>query len=346
MPRYQLQKIADVQVADGAVALNNRGQVLLGTEGSKIVLWQEGKVRSLSAVATSRSSRRRSRSVAIWDAHDINDRGQIVGIASDGQACVYHNGRLQLLGALSESKKWDSKAANPIASARFISRNTAQAINAGGDIVGTSYTPRPTEKVFSGAREEGAPQSWLLRKSGSAMTLPAGKYWSEARDINDAGQVVGTFSQSTTVEGFSIDRAFVWDSASNERRDLGEGFANSINNKGQIAGGTGDAVNNEDAHALLWQDGQKSDLGTGEALDINEAGQVVGRAQTDDKWKSVAAMLWQGGQRIMLKDRLDKDYKVRLESARLINDRGQIVVLAYPAGVALAYYALLTPVEG
>ena len=351
-PRYKLQKIADVEVADGAKGLNNRGQVLLGTEGSKIVLWQDGKLRFLPAVARTRagSSRRsgRSRSVAIWDALDINDRGQIAGLASDGQACVYHNGKLQLLGAMGKSGKWDSKGANPIASERFIDRNTGAAINQAGDIVGTSYTPQPTERVFTGARSEGATQSWLLRRagSGSALLLPLGKYGCYARDINAGGHVVGSFSQDTTGEGFSIDRAFVWDSASNQRRDLGEGFANAINNKGQAVGGTGDAVNNDEARALLWQDGQKSDLGLGEALDINAAGQVVGQAKTDDKWKSMGAMLWQDGQRIMLKDRLDKDYKVRLDSARLINDRGQIVVLAYPAADALAYYALLTPVGG
>ena len=353
MPRYKLQRIADVQTGDGAVAMNNRGQVLLGTESSKILLWQDGKVRALPAVATAGSTSRRrgrarrarggGRSVAIWDAHDINDRGQIVGLAADGQACVYHNGRLRLLGALSNSGKWDGGAASPRQKAGFCSLNTASSINEAGDVIGTSFTPAPTERVFSGAKEEGATQSWLLRRGSTASaTILQSKYGCYARDINESGHVAGSFGRDTTAEGFSVDRAFVWDG---QMRDLGEGRAAAINDRGQIVGGSGDAENDSSARALLWQDGQKRDLGPGEAADINNAGQIVGKAKTSDKWKSVAAILWQDGQPILLKDRLDKDYNVRLESARLINDRGQIVVRAYPGGGALAFYALLTPIS-
>jgi probable HAF family extracellular repeat protein len=79
---------------------------------------------------------------------------------------------------------------------------------------------------------------------------------SEARSINDQGQVVGL---STTASGDW--HAFLW--TENEgMKDLGtlggnSSFATAINNRGQIIGGSGDNITSRssslpEAHAILW----------------------------------------------------------------------------------------------
>jgi probable HAF family extracellular repeat protein len=117
-------------------------------------------------------------------------------------------------------------------------------------------------------------------------TLPGGTT-SSARDINEAGQVVG-FAENSA----GVDRAFLYSNC--VRKDLGTlpsgttSSASGINEAGQVVG---DFITSEVGeggfHVFLYSNstGAMQDLGNlggffGFSTDINDAGQVVGFADT------------------------------------------------------------------
>ena len=123
---------------------------------------------------------------------------------------------------------------------------------------------------------------------------------SEARDINEQGQVVGV---SQTAEG--EPHAFIWD-APQGITDLGtlggptsEAFA--INDQGQVVGRS--STGNGESHAFIWDAIQGMiDLGTlggttSTAIAINNQGQVVGRSSTGNGkdhpfiWDAIQGMI-------------------------------------------------------
>ena len=129
-------------------------------------------------------------------------------------------------------------------------------------------------------------------------TLDGGHY-SQAYDINDAGQVVGTSVGDSTG---SFPHAFLY--SDGLMKDLGtlEGGSASeafgINDAGQVVGET--RLSNNSLHAFLYSNGQMQDLGTldggirSRAKDINDTGEIVGWSRdirSDDR-----AFLYSGGQ--------------------------------------------------
>src|SRR2546430_7508754 len=67
--------------------------------------------------------------------------------------------------------------------------------------------------------------------------------------------------------------------------DLGPGWANGINDVGQIVGTDGQ-------HAVLWENGGMVDLGWGKASSINHAGQIVGDGAASGE---IHGFLWYQG---------------------------------------------------
>ncbi len=135
---------------------------------------------------------------------------------------------------------------------------------------------------------------------------------SEARAINNAGQIVGS---SVPVTGGQ--HAVRWENGT--ITDLGPGEAHDINEAGQIVGyrvtDTGEHI------AVLWQGGTVTDLGPGEALGINEVGQIVGyTGYTPGFPHSSAAVIWENGIMTEL-ETLGGGWSLAAE----INDAGQIV---------------------
>jgi probable HAF family extracellular repeat protein len=163
---------------------------------------------------------------------------------------------------------------------------------------------------------------------------PVGSVSAQANDINDAGQVVGSFSAA----GTSGPRAFVWQDGlltvlSNLPSGAGGISANGlvvgtakippstvfegvIFENGGVAplgfqGASGAAINDHrqvvgtinHAMPVFWDNGVLTEIGTfggpcGSAADINNLGQVVGTACTatgTTLGPSTHAFLWQGG---------------------------------------------------
>src|SRR5215831_12916784 len=103
------------------------------------------------------------------------------------------------------------------------------------------------------------------------------------------------------------------------------GTAHSINDKGLVAGASGNCINNF-VHALLWEDGLATDLGNlggttnTDAFDINNQGQVVGVSALPDE-TTIHAFLWEKG---VMRDLGALPGDVASE-ADGINSKGQVV---------------------
>jgi probable HAF family extracellular repeat protein len=260
-----------------AWGVNEQSQVV-GQAGSYAFVWENGNI---AKIPPGRAS---------W-AFGINDIGQIVGERYGGwtQAVLWENGQMVALGTLG------GLAAS------------ARAINNAGQITGWADNASGSDRAFlfaNGAMADlgtlGGPQSWafginsLGQVVGAADTdivppgnlpisrafvyadgamVPIAGDYSEARDINDVGQVVG----SDEVGGFLWSQGALINLPS-----LAEALA--LNDAGQVVGWGGTI---DETDALLWESGITHNLnnlipaGSGwrqlqQATDINDAEQIVG----------------------------------------------------------------------
>ncbi len=159
-----------------ATAVNDAGHAVGWTDGQyhfpQGVLWKDGGATVLPKLPGSVDA-------SAWD---INDAGQVVGgvwPGSRGDAFVYREGVLTALPA-------------------FGGRGScAQAINNGGQAVGWSDSPDGSHRA-------------ALWSNGVVVDLntriPANAGWQlmSARDINDAGQIVGTGWHDGVLRGFLL----------------------------------------------------------------------------------------------------------------------------------------------
>lgn len=189
--------------------------------------------------------------------------------------------------------------------------------------------------AFGGMASAAAP-------SLAAVALPnlTGGSSSSAAAVNDVGQVVGW---ATTAAG--DQHAVVWEHGA--IADLGtlpghtSSYATAISSGGLVVGVSGVGAlapfdpGNENAHAVLWQDGEIIDLGTlpggaySAATGVNDAGQVVGYSRTYVPALGGAAIhgfLWQNGQMADLPPLQPSSAVLSSTSAASgINTQGQIV---------------------
>jgi probable HAF family extracellular repeat protein len=166
--------------------------------------------------------------------------------------------------------------------------SAAWAINAHGDVVGVSTGPS-------------GPRAFVYTDAAGLIALPAlpSRPRSVARDINEAGDIVGTANAG----GTDLGHAVLWRNGSvQDLGTLGTGFyseAWGINNLGQVVGSsyTNGGSGLQGVHAFLYTGGAGlADLtptsDTGNATDINDAGQVTGYQTA---LGGTHAFRWQGG---------------------------------------------------
>jgi len=175
----------------------------------------------------------------------------------------------------------------------------AKAINARGEVVGGAVFVQPQ-----------APTAFHWR-DGVLTTLGSGA----AMDINNKGVVVGySWAGSSTYP-------WTWSGGEIQRLGTASGWANAINNSGQIVGaaridGSGHEI------PVIWRNGEPVSLDVswwGEATSINERGQIVGAGIGPRALWS--AFLWDAGSVIWLEP-LDGGKE---SFATAINGRGEIV---------------------
>ena len=305
--RYTITDLGDFAPS----GLNNHGQVA-GVSGGRPSIWKNGVVTDLGKLG--------DWTHWVWQ---INDHGRAVGWMEPStyphsgllySALLYDDGQITELGTLGGD--WSG----------------AMDINDAGQIVGWSGTVQEKEHAFL----------WENGVMTDLGTLPGGTF-SNARAINNLGQIVGIGAS-----GDGSNQVFMWEAGQiQELIALGDRNADpyAINDSGQVVGRwTVDEPYPGD-HAFVWQDGLAADLGTlggfsSLAWDINNSGQVVGYAYTSTG--VYHASLWEQGIAIDLNDLVSAAPAWELESARGINDSGQIVGAAILNGEEHGF--LLTPI--
>jgi probable HAF family extracellular repeat protein len=185
-------------------------------------------------------------------ARDLNDRGQVAGIA-------------RLPGGLAEVVVWDAGAIRHGPRAESIEN---VAISSRGDVAGT-WRPRSADRRRGFVWVDG--QVRTIAPPDSAADL-------YVTDINSAGTVVGFW---TPCGSCAARRAFVWENGA--FRDLGglgggAAEANGINDAGQVVATVyADSTPGSTSRVVVLQDGSRTDGAEGQARAINARGDVAGK---------------------------------------------------------------------
>jgi probable HAF family extracellular repeat protein len=252
----------------------------------------------------------------------INNRGDIEGFSTlpgdtAVRAFLWRNGHMMDLGTLG--------GPNSFASWR---------LNERGEVGGTAETstPDPLGEDFCGFGTHliCLPSVW---RKGVPTPLPTlGGNNGFAAGVNSRGQVVGQAENNIpdpTCESPQVlqVKPVVWEKSQVQELPTfpgdPDGFATTINDRGQIAGVSGSCTT--PFHAVLWQNGRVTDLGSlggtvNFADDINNQGQVAGFSNLPGD-ATIHAFLWENG---VMRDlgTLPGDFS---SSGDGINSKGQVV---------------------
>ena len=177
---------------------------------------------------------------------------------------------------------------------------------------------------------------------------------SQARDVSPVGKVTGWMGESLIFDG----NAYIWDNGNvTVLPPIPRGF-NSIGQAlNQYAHVTGEGlVVLDDGQTIVvrsfLRDGkQMSDIGTlpgttfTRARDIDEQDRIVG-ASHNAGLIDLTAFVWAAGEMAALNDLIPPEFNLNIDSARAINQAGQIAALAYSDDLNATVGVVLTPVEG
>jgi probable HAF family extracellular repeat protein len=329
-----------------AQAIDNSGRVV-GTSGSRAFIWQNGTLTELSGRANGYTSSAQvipngviggytqdasSKYVVTWDAAsgtrtpmpmsrlgavsvtvvDIRSAGLLANVSYNdvtalSTAKLYSNGTETDLGAFNAS----------------VHRTQAAAMNAGGQIVGSSLVQQfgSSDVLHPFLWENGSLRD-LGTLGSSACSDPSTQDCSTgyAAGINASGTIVGTSYTGNIPDNHS--RPFIWQSGT--MKDLGvnaghDAYAMFINDQGQIAG---QSISGGPWRGWRWSNGtavEFATLGDGWVSGMNVQGSVIGATTTGPN--QMHAFVWNGSQMIDL----GAGPLGPSSAATAINDRGDVV---------------------
>jgi probable HAF family extracellular repeat protein len=185
-----------------------------------------------------------------------------------------------------------------------------------------------------------------------------------AADINDAGQVVGSYAPIDDNGNLGATRGFLFNGYGPDAgtvsdflpfpangptwKTTGQASATAINGQGQVAGSADSLAPSTDRHAFLASGGDTTDLGTfvgayghSDARGINDQGVVVGSAYVASTAPSLSGEV----HAFIYKDGMLQDLGTlggHFSSATDINNAGQVVGTAELAGLFSPQHAFLS----
>ena len=348
----QSYSLTDLGVLSGRktsvpAAINARGLVT-GTSGtglSQAVFCYDKSKKGMEDVSAIPNSMSRG--------FGINDSGKMVGDSNFGitkstcRAAMFFKGTAVDLGTLIEGGPY----------------SRANGINALGQVVGYSGPKPDSNKSRAFAWSE---------SSGMFDLGTLGGTYAQAWAINDAGFVTGNSEIAGTQDG--IIHAFIYQPFALPRGgpptmdmlDLGTlggrySYGTFISVHNHVVGYSSINMSDDRLHAFLYDKGKMIDLGSlggatmqsdySYALGINARDQVVGYSYLPFAegihTPLQVAFIYSGGIMVNLNDRIagTDARRYRLDAATAINDKGQIVAIAYDNSTNLMRAVLLTPID-
>ena len=354
--------------SSGGNSINNRSWVagysrLTGNQSRHAALWRNRQQHALLDLGTLGGPN----SSVTWNVK--NTEGIIVGISQTADpeplgelwssAAFY--GAPNNVGFINLGFVWEDCQMRGLPNFPGGNNGFATGANNRGKVVGWAENDVHDPTCVSPQVLQFRPAVWELGPPDQIQDLPLypGDTSGAATAINDHGQIVGISGICDQAVGrHTAKHAVLWENGGvTDLGNLGAQWWNTptaINERGDVVGFAGDPafVEGDILHAFIWTrhhgiqpllplQGHNPEHVDSEAYGINERGQVVG-VSCDANFVDCRAVIWDHSNvPVDLNDLKAPGFPARLESAKDINDNGEITGRAIDANnVRTAYLAV------
>ena len=363
--QYQVSNLATLGgTSSGGNSINNQTWVagysrLAGNQSRHATLWRNGSLLDLGTLGGPNSS-------VTWNVKDTG--GVIVGISQTAtpeplgeywsSAAFY--GPPYNIGFINLGFVWEQNQIRGLPTFPGGNNGFATGVNNLRQVVGWAENGVHDGACVSPQVLQFRPAMWTLGPPDQIQDLPLipGDTSGAATAINDNGQIAGISGICDQAVGRHTARhAVLWENGGvTDLGNLGAQWWNTptaINQRGDVVGFDGDPafVEGDIVHAFMWTredgirhlkplQGRSPKHVDSEAYGINQARQVVG-ISCDANFIDCRAVIWDHGNTPTDLNELKGSYSARLESAKDINDNGEITGRAIDGnGVRTAYLAI------
>jgi probable HAF family extracellular repeat protein len=366
--QYQVSNLASLGGTNSAGnSINDQTWVagysrLLDNQSRHAVLWRNGSITDLGTLGGPNSS-------VTWNVK--NTEGIIVGISQTAtteplgewwSSFAFYGGPNNI-GFINLGFVWEQGQMRGLPNFPGGNNGFATGANNLGQVVGWAENGVHDTACVSPQVLQFRPAMWSLGPPADQiheLPLIPGDSSGAATAINDNGQIVGISGICDQALGRHTARhAVIWENGGvTDIGNLGANWWNTptaINQRGDVVGFAGDPafVEGDIVHAFMWtrENGirhlkplprRTPKHVDSEAYGINEARQVVG-VSCDADFVDCRAVVWNQGNTPTDLNDLKGGFSAHLESAKDINNLGQITGRAIDTGVRTAYLAVPTP---